>query len=92
MAKKDRQNLIEREKNKKGDGTISKVQLYSCYGASALIVILCLMEALRPETQTNGNPAMYYLLAALGVGYSVFITFRNRSAKNKKVSSGPRLK
>ena len=45
MAKKTRQNLVEREKNKKGDGTISKVQLWSCYAASALIVVLCVLDA-----------------------------------------------
>ena len=92
MAKQKRKNLIEREQSRKGDGTISKLQLFSCYGASALIVILCVMEALKPETQASGNPAMYYFLAALGAGYSVFITIRNSSAKKKKVSSGPRLK
>jgi len=91
MAKQKRQNLVEREKNKKG-GTISKMQLYSCYAASALIVVLCIMEALKPETQASGNPAMYYFLAALGVVFSIFITLRNSSAEKKSVPNGKRLK
>ena len=88
MAK--RQNLIEREKNKKGDGTISRAQLISCYAASALIVVLCIVEARQPETIADGNPALYYLLAALGVAFSVYITVRNKAARKKK-TSGPRL-
>ena len=91
MAKQKRQNLVEREKNKKGT-TISKMQLYSCYAASALIVVLCVMEALKPETQTSGSPSMYYALAVLGVAFSVFITVRNNSAQKKDVPSGRRLK
>lgn len=92
MAKQKRQNLVEREKNRKGNGTISKMQLYSCYAASALIAILCIVEALKPETQANGNPSMYYFLAVLGVAFSVFITVRNNGAKKKSVPSGRRLK
>lgn len=88
MAK--RQNLMEREKNKKGNGTISKAQLFSCYAASALIVVLCVLEARKPETVSDGNPALYYLLAALGVAFSVYITIRNKNAGKKPVS-GPRL-
>ena len=86
-----RQNVIEREKNKKGNGTISKPQLLSCYAASALIVILGVAEAMKPETAANGNPGLYYLLAVLGVAFSVFITIRNKGAK-KKQTGGPRLK
>lgn len=89
MAK--RQNVVDREKNKKGDGTISRMQLISCYIASALIVILCVVEALKPETAANGNPGFYYFLAVLGIAFSVFITIRNRSAK-KQPAAGPRLK
>ena len=91
MAKQKRQNLIEREKNKK-TGSISKVQLYSCYAASALIAVLCLVEALKPETQTSGNPATYYMLAVLGIAFSVFITIRNNAAKKKDAPTGRRLK
>ena len=91
MAKQKRQNLVEREKNKKGN-TISKMQLYSCYAASALIVVLCVMEALKPETQASGSPAMYYFLAVLGVVFSVFITVRNKGAEKKSVPTGKRLK
>ena len=89
MANKKRQNLVEREKSRKGDGTVSKVQLYSCYGASILIVILCVMEALKPETP---NPGLYYFLAVLGVVFSVFITIRNNGAKKKPAPTGKRLK
>ena len=91
MAKQKRQNLVEREKNKKGN-TISKMQLYSCYAASALIVVLCVVEALKPETQAAGNPAMYYFLAVLGVVFSIFITVRNNSAGQKSAPAGKRLK
>ena len=86
MAKKTKQSIMEREKNKKGDGTISNVQLWSCYIVSVIIVVLCIMEALKPETQ-----ALYYGLAILGAAYSVFITIRNNSAKKKK-SEGPKGK
>lgn len=92
MAKQKRQNLMEREKSRKGDGTISKVQLISCYAASALIAVLCVMEALKPETQSSGNPSMYYFLAVLGVGFSVYITIRNNGAKKAPKNQAPRLK
>ena len=67
MEKKTSQNLVEREKNKKGDGTISKVQLWTCYAASAVIVILCVPEARKSETQASGKAALYCFLAALRV-------------------------
>ena len=86
-----RQNIVERESSKKGNGTISKAQLISCYAASALIVILCVVEARKPETVADGNAVFYYLLAALGIAFSVYITIRNRNAK-KKPADGPRLK
>lgn len=89
MANKKRQNLVEREKNRKGDGTISRVQLLSCYAASLLIVILCVVEAMKPETV---NPSLYYFLAVLGVAFSVFITIRNNGAKKAPVPTGKRLK
>lgn len=93
MAKTKRQNVVDREKNKKGDGTISKMQLISCYIASALIVVLCIVEAGKPETIAAENQVMYYALAVLGVAFSVFITIRNSNAKKKKeISAGPRLK
>lgn len=91
MAKKTRESLMQREKNRRGDGTISKVQLFSCYGASALIVILCIVEALKPETQASGNPAVYYLLAVLGVVFSVIITVRDRNARKSAQPKGKRL-
>ena len=91
MAKKTRESLIQREKNRRGDGTSSKTQLFSCYGASALIVILYIVEALKPETQTSGNPGMYYLLAVLGVVFSVIITVRDRNARKSPQPKGKRL-
>ena len=91
MAKQKRQNIVEREKNRK-NGSISKMQLYSCYAASALIVVLCILEALKPETQTSGNASMYYFLAVLGVAFSVFITVRNNAAQKKDAPTGRRLK
>ena len=84
------QNVIQRERNRKGNGTLSAAQLISCYIASALIVILCVMEATKPETAAEGSPALYYLLAVLGIAFSVFITVRSKGAKKKPVS-GPRL-
>ena len=91
MAKKTKQSIMEREKNKKGDGTISNVQLWSCYIVSAIIVVPCILEALKPETQASGDAPLYYGLAILGAAYSVFITIRNNSAKKKK-SEGPKGK
>lgn len=91
MAKKTRESLMQREKNRRGDGTISKTQLLSCYAASALIVVLCIVEALKPETQTSGDPAMYYLLAVLGVAFSVIITVRDRNARKSDQPKGKRL-
>lgn len=92
MAKKKRQNLVEREQNKRGDGTISKVQLYSCYASSIVIAVLCIIEAMKPETQASGEPSTYYLLAVLGVAFSVYITLRNNAAKKKSAPTGKRLK
>lgn len=92
MAKKKKQSFVEREQSRKGKGTISRLQLFSCYGASLLIVVLCLMEAWKPETQATGDPAMYYFLAALGVGFSIFITVRNNAAKKEPAAPGRRLK
>jgi len=91
MAKKKRQTMMEREQNRR-TGTVSKMQLLSCYAASALIVILCVVEALKPETQASGSPGMYYALAALGVAFSVFITVRNNAAKKQDTPRGNRLK
>ncbi len=91
MAKKQKQNPYERQKNKKGDGTITRTQLLSCYASSLIIVVLCVWEGLKPETQENGDPTMYFILAALGVAYSVLITIRNHNAK-QKAQGGKRLK
>ena len=91
MAKNKKQNVMEREKNRKGKGTLSPVQLISVYIAAVLIVILCIMEALKPETQTSGNPGMYYLLAVLGVVFSVIITVRDRNARKSPQPKGKRL-
>lgn len=79
---------MEREQNRK-TGTVSKMQLLSCYAASVLIVLLCVVEAMKPET---ANPMMYYGLAVLGVFFSVYITVRNNAAKKQDVPRGNRLK
>ena len=81
---------MEREKNKKGNGTLSTIQLVSVYIAAALIVVLCLIQATVPEEPA---PHMYYILAVLAVGYAIFITFRNHKAKEgASGANGPRLK
>ena len=89
MAKNKKQSLIEREKSKKGNGTLSGLQLISVYIAAVLIVILCLVQAVSPEEPA---PHMYYLLAVLAVAYALFITFRNEKAKHSDSSNAPRLK
>jgi anti-sigma-K factor RskA len=91
MAKQKRENAYQRQQNKK-NGNISKTQLYSCYLSSAAIAVLCIMEALKPETQASGNPAMYYALAVLGVLSSVAITRRNKAAEKNSQPAGKRLK
>lgn len=53
MAKQKRKNLVEREKSRKGNGTISGLQLVSCYVASGLIVVLCLVEANSPQVRAE---------------------------------------
>ena len=91
--KKKRQSVVEREKNKKGDGTISKVQLYSCYASSLIIAVICIWEAQKPETLSGGDPSTYYILAVLGIVFSVFISLRNKkAAREKEKAAGPRLK
>lgn len=92
MAKQKRQTLIERERNKKGNGTISKTQLISCYVVSALIAVLCVVEALKPQTRAEGDDVLYYFLAVLGVAFSVLITVRNKKAKKTADFKAPRLK
>lgn len=92
MASSKGQNVIQREKNKKGNGTITKVQLISCYAVSALIVVLCIIEAMKPETIAQENQVMYYILAVVGVAFSVGITIRNNKAKKSAQYTGPRLK
>lgn len=88
MAKK---RPIENPHKKKNDGTISGGRLLSCYVASALIVLLCVMEALKPETQEAGDVGLYVLLAVLGVLFSVFITIRSRKNQREKEEKGVRL-
>lgn len=92
MAKQKRKNLVEREKSRKGNGTISGVQLASCYVASALIVVLCLVEAANPQVQAEGDPALYYVLAVLGIAFSLWITLKNSRAKKAADPGHPRLK
>lgn len=92
MAKQKRKNLVEREKSRKGNGTISGLQLASCYVASGLIVVLCLVEASSPQVQAEGDPALYYVLAALGIAFSLWITLKNSRAKKAADASHPRLK
>lgn len=92
MAKQKRKNLVEREKSRKGNGTISGVQLASCYVASALIVVLCLVEAANPQVQAEGDPALYYVLAVLGIAFSLWITLKNSRAKKAADPGYPRLK
>lgn len=89
MAKKKQ---IENPHKKQGDGTISGGVLLSCYIASALIVLLCAMEAMKPETQAEGNVALYVVLAVIGVLFSVYITLRSRKNQREKEEKGIRLK
>lgn len=92
MAKQKRKNLVEREKGRKGNGTISGIQLASCYAASGLIVVLCLVEASNPQVRAEGDPALYYGLAVLGILFSLWITLKNSRAKKDANTNHPRLK
>ena len=93
MGKKNKPNAIQRQQEKKGDGTISKVQLYSCYASSLIIAVLCLWESQSPEVIAEGEQNLYYVLAVLGVLFSVYIAIRNKAAQAKKDQhAGPRLK
>ena len=90
MAKNKKQSVMDREKNRKGKGTLSPIQLVSVYIAAALIVILCMVQASLPE---EPNPHMYIILAILAVVYVLYITFRDRKAKQAESKpNGPRLK
>ena len=81
---------MDREKNRKGKGTLSRVQLISVYIAAVLIVILCMIQASLPE---EPNPHMYIILAVIAVVYAIYITIRDHKAKNAEShSNGPRLK
>ena len=91
MAKQKRQNAYQRQQNRQ-NGNISKTQLYSCYVSSVVIAVLCVLEALKPETQASGSPAMYYSLAVLGVMSSVAITIRSKKAEKNSQPAGTRLK
>ncbi len=61
------------------NGEISTARLISCYAASLLICILCVREALKPDT-AGDSAAIYLTLAAVGVLFSVFITVYSRKA------------
>lgn len=88
MAKKKQ---FDNPHKKQGDGTVSGTVLVSCYVASALIVLVCVLEALKPETQAAGDVPLYIGLAVAGVLFSVSITIRNRKAQKEK-EKGVRLK
>ena len=90
MAKAKKQSVMDREKNRKGKGTLSPVQLISVYIAAVLIVILCMIQASLPE---EPNPHMYIILALLAGVYVIYITIRDHKAKKAEShSNGPRLK
>jgi len=90
MAKAKKQNVTERQKNRKTKGTLTNIQLISVYIAAALIVVLCMIQAAMPE---ESSPHMYYLLAILAVVYVTYITIRNNKAKKADSSANaPRLK
>lgn len=71
------------QKDEKKPHPISTTTLISCYIASALIVVLSIVEARSPRVAGTDQVFLYGLLAVAGVLFSVYITWRNNKVKNE---------
>lgn len=64
--------------------TVSETVVFSCYLASAAILVIAIIEAVKQFQQGSvWGGAVYIILAVAGVLFSVFITLWNR--RNKKL-------
>lgn len=64
--------------------TVSDPVVFSCYFASAVILVLAIIEAVKEFQQGRiWGGVIYILLAIAGVLFSVFITIWNK--RNKKL-------
>ncbi len=71
--------------------TVSDTVVFSCYIASAAILVIAIIEAVKQFQQANiWGGIIYIVLAIAGVLFSVFITLWNR--RNKKLLKAKKKK
>jgi len=64
--------------------TVSYTVVFSCYLASAVILVIAIIEAVKQFQQASvWGGVIYIVLAIAGILFSVFITLWNR--RNKKL-------
>ena len=64
--------------------TVSETVVFSCYLASAAILVIAIIEAVKQFQQGSvWGGVVYIILAVAGVLFSIFITLWNR--RNKKL-------
>ncbi len=72
---------LERNKEYK---QVSSTVLFSCYIASAAILVIAVSEAIKSFGASDTRTGAFYIaLAVLGAAFSVFITLMNN--RNKKL-------
>ena len=72
---------LERNKEYK---QVSSTVLFSCYVASAAIIVIAVSEAIKSFGASDSSAGAFYIaLAVLGAAFSVFITLMNN--RNKKL-------
>ncbi len=84
MAKMKFSTGTQKQKDPPPIQTVSDTVVFSCYIASAAILAIAIIEAIKQFQQSNiWGGIIYIILAIAGVLFSVFITLWNR--RNKKL-------
>ena len=84
MAKMKFSTGTQKQKDPPAVQTVSDTVVFSCYIASAVILVIAIIEAVKRFQLGNLWGGMIYVaLAIAGVLFSVFITLWNR--RNKKL-------
>lgn len=82
MAKKKFSTANKKQKDPPPNQTVSDTVVFSCYIASAAILVIAVIEAIKQFQQSNiWGGIIYIVLAIAGVLFSVFITRWNRRNK-----------
>ncbi len=84
MAKKSSFSNGNKPKVAQTSRTVSDAVVYSCYLASAAILVIAGIEAVKQFKLGNlWGGVVYVILAVVGVLFSVFITYWNRRNKEQ---------